>query len=168
MVKEYLTILLYIFNPTNVPCMSITLIFATSPISHTWISWCQYFSPLCDSSPVHCGLGEKKRFTVYFQGVTRRCAEKMHEPSWWRRILSWQSALSKLCLGSCMRCTAHLLALLLDTSALEPSSGSSTLLMQSCWRMCWGTMLCPGNASQRLLANFNTDITAGSEDISLV
>lgn len=43
-----------------------------------------------------------------------------------------------------MRFTAHQLALLSDTSALEPSSGSSILLMQSYWRMCWGTMRCPG------------------------
>lgn len=43
-----------------------------------------------------------------------------------------------------MRFTAHQLALLSDTSALEPSSGSSILLMQSYWRMCWGTTRCPG------------------------
>lgn len=96
-----------------------------------------------------CGWGNKPDlFTICLQGVTRRFVERMHVPSWWRRTLSWQSALSKLCLGSCMRCTAHRLAPLSDTSALEPSSGSSTLLMQSCWRMCWGTMLCPGNSAR--------------------
>lgn len=90
-------------------------------------------------------LNKPDPFALCLQGVTRRFVEKTHEPSWWRRTLGWQSALSKLCLGSCMKYTAHRLALLSDTSALEPSSGSSTLLMQSCWRMCWGTMLCPGN-----------------------
>lgn len=88
--------------------------------------------------------GKCQTRTLCLQGVTRRFVAKMHGLIWWRRTQSWQSALLKHYSESCMRCTAHLLALLSDTSALEPSSGSFTLLMQSCWRMCWGTMLCPG------------------------
>lgn len=128
----------------------------------------------CIIHPLHCVKAEMpelqydwgtqlKTCSLHLQGVTRKTVEKTLEPSWWRRTLSWQSASSKLCLEFCMKCTARLLALLWDTSALEPSSGSSTLLMQSCWRMCWGTMQCPGNTGQ---ADFEMIIKEGKPFLS--